>query len=307
MRQKSILLTGLFLCACSSYDGGKTEDPQNPTTSASAAIAEAPAHLYTIELGDQHKITYRAYHDGTLVIGEQARNDRRALSVRRDLSHLRPVDAFRSLNPGRALPKALSDLQAFVDRVAPEGPEPSVANVPPKAFASTAELIPKDITSDPQTFHDLFGCYFGAERAGQQWGTDVYHECFTNVFGPSFIQAQSRWAIYKVAPYFGDVRIQVRINNVLKVNEPVSEGAFHWYYARGTVRQHNHGTVFRPKLYWYPDSVGNFMEIVEADDSDYHVSGRFHNYKVGHHGCAESWTSDIAQPGATHACLSHYD
>jgi hypothetical protein len=296
----------LLLCGCSDASSADDAAELGPDTHESAAHEEAtelekPLHRYTIALGEGHAVTYRAYSDGALIIGEQgrARVDE-AVIKSADASAVGPVALFRATHPGVPVPRALQDLQSFMDRSAlASGPDDASESVGSgRSSASDGAPRPsmaKDTTADPASFLNIFGCFFGDD--------DVFAACVPNWAGNAFAAATSRWAIYKLAPFRQGLRFDTSIAGTPRLSLSLNQGAFWVQLQSGPIKRHGGKS--------YPDVVNHRLDIFSG--GEHHFSARFHNYQWDDPNCAEVWSHDSSAglgQGKTSTrvplCTSHY-
>jgi hypothetical protein len=304
-----LTLAGGLTFACSAHDGG-TSDPIAEGQAGTAPNTtkdqhpSAPPHTYSIDLGGEHKITYAAFEDGAMIITEQGNiaSDKPA-----GLIGMSPGQAFRSLHPGETVPKEFVEAEAFFSaqgNVEGEGVPPatmlnSTVDAPP-----AAGLIPKDVTSDPNTFLNNFGCFFGS--------TDIAAICLTNRGEWANYSGTSRWAIYKVAPYLGDITVNLGVAGHTSVF-PVFQGNFSWSWARGALKTHSKYVLSDNRTYYktYPDTASQTFQITDAAGDQFHFSIRLNNYQFSGPNCTETSNSDWSywESGSTTSdCLhSHYN
>jgi hypothetical protein len=297
MNRSIILFAGSISLACSAtpdeVSTGQSTPAGSPGKGAPAAQAEqpveAPTQTYTLELGGTHTITYRAFRDGSLIVSEQG-DLTKDKPVGQTMGILDPVEAFRRVRPGESVPPELESLEVVAESETPGEADDVVA--PPRVEApAAAGLIPKLITSDPNTFLNIFGCFFGSG--------DVYDVCLPNRGDWANVPgtAPSRWAIYKVGSYLGDITVRISLAGVVRVVYPVFQGQFNWNWARGPLR-----TYVRPQgwlqpslVKTYPDPIAHRYELIDAAGDRFHLSVRLHNYQFNGPNCAEISSSDTSQ------------
>ncbi|MET0340026.1 MAG: hypothetical protein ABW252_03455 [Polyangiales bacterium] len=280
-----------LLCACADVPPAADDALDAPSEQGGVEL-EKPLHKFTIALGEGHDVTYRAYADGAVLIGERSLRERDAvLTKSTSAAASGPLALFESVHPGRAVPDALRKLQAFLDTA-----QPRSAGEPLAAFAAPgaerAGVIAK-ASADGQSFKDAFGCFFGSD--------DAYNVCFLNSGGDTNAYASTRWAVYKVAPYDQGLRFTTSINGAPRLAMPIGEGGF-WVQLQAGPLRADGGRV-------YPDVVNHRVDVTGS--GGYHFSARFHDYKTANANCAEAWSWDRSyeplKGGATmHACTSHY-
>ena len=310
MNRSIILFAGGIALSCSAHDGaldevatGDSTPVASPGTGATAAqVVEAPTQTFTLQLAASHTVTYRAFRDGSLIVSEQG-DVAKDKPVSQTVGLMDPVEAFRTIRPGEPVPPELEAMATV------EGDAPDVASeamfIPPQEIAPAAEgLIPKDITSDPNSFLNIFGCFFGSG--------DVYDVCLTNRGDWANVPGTSRWAIYKVGVYQGDVNVRISLGGTVRVIYPVFQGQFNWNSARGPLKRH-----IRPQGWLqpalekvYPDPIAHRYELIDAAGDRFHLSVRLHNYQYVGPNCAEISSRDNSQwipEGTTTDCAhSHY-
>jgi hypothetical protein len=303
-----VLAAGLSM-ACSGAEGGGGTEESTPVTQSAARTPEAAAHVYSVDLGDEHKLTYSLFHDGAMVVSEVGRFGKHK-PVGESVIGLSPAEAFRSLRPGAAVPRDLAESEGLFARPIRESADEASAAEPAVPFVQqlaagspAAGLLPKDITSDPNSFFGIFGCFFGSG--------DVLSACLPNRGDWANVPGSSRWAIYKVAPYIGTVTVNISIAGVLRSVYPVSQGQFNFNWARGGLVKHwkDVGT-WNPKYKTYPNVVAHQYQLTDAAGDQFHLSVRLHNYQTEYASCAEVMSSDtttwIRSDGVALPCTNHY-
>lgn len=295
----ALCAAAMLASACADAPLDQARDTGDPDVVGATELQE-PLHKFTIALSPDHALTYRAYADGALIIGEKAPLEQDAVLTKSAPSaSLGPLALFQAVHPGAPVSEALSALQAFLDRAVPEGEREDLAHSLGSGASSADGTAPratdKGMTSDPRSFLDAFGCFFA--------GDDVFDACVPSWSGNAYAAATSRWAIYKLAPYRQDLRFDTSIAGEKRLSLPLSEGGFWVQLQAGPQRIHNGSQ--------YPDVVAHRLDI--SSSGELHFSARFHNYLTSDANCAESWSGDKSsmfgrKGNSTSApiCTSHY-
>lgn len=286
----SFLLCAL-LCACAEPPADEAD-----TAGARPVELEQPLHNVTIPIGEGHAVSYRAYADGALIIGESVQHERDAvLTKSAGAAATGPVALFRAVYPEREVPNSLHALQAYLDRAAPARTVDDLAASLGSGGGSLTNVARSydKASNDAQSFQSAYGCFFGSD--------DAYNLCTLSWAGDANAWASSRWAVYKLAPYREGLRFTTSINGAPRLSMPVGEGGFWVQLQAGPLRSDGART--------YPDVVPHRIDI--SSTGEHHWSARFHNYETSNANCAESWSYDRSHEpvkgGASGPfCTSHY-
>lgn len=275
--RRHAVLVALLLCACGD-DATGFNDPAGPDTHVEASDRvemtehQKPLYAYTIVIDEGHDVTYRAYADGSFVVGE--RGQLAAASIidkSAGASPVGPVALFQAINPGKPVPDELRKLEAFMERVGSDHVDDAEAvSIGSGSASERVGAIDKQSMSDADGFLGNFGCFTGQD--------DVFMACVPNWTGSAFAQANARWAVFKLAPVSESLRFDTTIGGVPRFSNLLNPGDF-WVQVQ-----------CGPKTKESPAVVHHRIDIFTS--GVHHFSARFHNFNTGSANCAELWQHD---------------